>query len=143
MVETRTLSLKTRGHADMIDITQRVAAELRQSGIQDGIVVIFSPSSTSGLTTIEYESGALSDFKRLFDQIASEEQEYRHNLRWGDGNGYAHVRAALLKASLTVPFTEQRLLLGTWQQIIFVDFDNRPRQRRLILQIMGDPAAKA
>ena len=138
MVETRTLSFKTNGHTDMIDITQQVAAEVRKSSVASGIVVIFSPSSTSGLTTIEYESGALSDFKRLFDQIAPEEQAYRHNLRWGDGNGYAHVRAALLKAALTVPFTDRTLWLGTWQQILFVDFDNRPRQRRLVLQIMGD-----
>jgi secondary thiamine-phosphate synthase enzyme len=122
----------------MIDITDQVASIVVETGLQDGIVTIFCPSSTSGLTTIEYEPGALSDLKRLFEQIAPVNQEYQHNQRWHDGNGHSHLRAALLGASLTVPFTNASLTLGTWQQIIYVDFDNRPRSRELVLQLIGD-----
>ncbi|MGD9100725.1 MAG: secondary thiamine-phosphate synthase enzyme YjbQ, partial [Anaerolineae bacterium] len=109
-----------------------------ESGLSAGIVTIFTPSSTSGLTTIEYESGALSDLERLFDEIASPDRDYRHNLRWHDGNGHSHVRAALLGPGITVPFVDGRLKLGTWQQVIFIDFDNRARSRRLVVQIMGE-----
>jgi secondary thiamine-phosphate synthase enzyme len=122
----------------MIDITDQVASIVVETGLRDGIVTIFCPSSTSGLTTIEYEPGALSDLKRLFEQIAPVNQEYQHNQRWHDGNGHSHLRAALLGASLTVPFTNASLTLGTWQQIIYVDFDNRPRSRDLVLQLIGD-----
>jgi len=132
------IQLSTRGNADMIDITEQVGSQVVESGLSDGIVTIFCPSATSGLTTIEYESGCLSDLKRLFDQVAPPEQHYAHNARWGDGNGHSHVRAALLKASLTVPFVSGRLTLGTWQQIIYVDFDNRSRNRELIVQVMGE-----
>ena len=111
---------------------------MSESGIDDGIVTVFSPSATSAITTIEYESGCISDLKRLFDEIIPPNREYDHNLRWGDGNGHSHVRAALLKASLTVPFISGRLTLGTWQHIIFVDFDNRSRQRELLVQMMGE-----
>lgn len=132
------ISLKTRGNADMIDITDQVAAQVRKSGLSNGIVTIFCPSSTSALTTIEYEPGALNDLRRVFDEIADPKQYYQHNERWHDGNGHSHVRAALLKPSLTAPFIEGRLTLGTWQQIIYVDFDNRSRSRELIVQIMGE-----
>lgn len=138
MVVTRTIALNTRGNADMLDITEEVAREVLASGVTSGTATIFAPSATSGLTTTEYESGALADLKRLFDEIAPEDDNYRHNLRWGDGNGYSHVRAALLGPSLTVPFNESRLLLGTWQKITYIDFDNRPRQRELVLQVMGE-----
>lgn len=137
-VKTLTINLSTNGNADLVDITDDVANCLLESGLENGIVTIFCPSSTSGLTTIEYESGALSDLKRLFDQLAPPEQHYAHNARWGDGNGHSHVRAALLKASLTVPFVSRRLTLGTWQQIIYADFDNRPRRRELVVQVIGD-----
>jgi secondary thiamine-phosphate synthase enzyme len=137
-VNTLSIQLSTRGNADMIDITDQAQHRVAESGLKNGIVTIFCPSSTSGLTTIEYESGALSDLKRLFDQLAPPEQHYAHNAAWGDGNGHSHVRAALLKASLTVPFVNGRLTLGTWQQIIYVDFDIRPRRREIILQIMGE-----
>ncbi len=140
MVYTGTIHLSTRGHSDMHDITGDVQRIVAESGLTAGVVTVFSPSSTSGITTIEFESGALSDLKRLFDEIAPEDREYMHNLRWGDGNGYAHVRAALLGPSLTVPFAQGRLLLGTWQQITFIDFDNRPRQRRIIVQVVGERA---
>ena len=137
-VKTFSLSLGTRGNADIHDITDLVAGHVAQSGLKDGTVTVFCPSSTSALTTIEYESGALSDLKRLFDEIVPSNREYAHNARWDDGNGHSHVRAALLGASLTIPFVNGRLTLGTWQQIIYVDFDNKPRRRELILQIMGE-----
>lgn len=138
MVVTRYIGLQTRGSGDMLDITPQVAREVQASGVTSGIVTVFAPSATSGLTTIEYESGALADLKRVFDEVVPEDREYRHNLRWGDGNGHSHVRAALLGPSLTVPFAEGRLLLGTWQQVTYIDFDNRARRRELILQIIGD-----
>jgi secondary thiamine-phosphate synthase enzyme len=137
-VITSSISLRTDGNADMIDITLDVSQVVTESGLSDGIVTIFAPSSTSGITTMEYEPGCQQDLKRLFDQIAPPEQHYAHNARWGDGNGHSHLRAALLKASFTVPFVKGKLTLGTWQQIIFVDFDNHPRRRELIAQIMGE-----
>ncbi len=137
-VYTGRIHLATRGHSDMHDITARVQDIVTRSGLHSGVVTVFCPSSTSGVTTIEYESGALADLKRLFDEIAAEDRPYQHNLRWGDGNGHAHVRAALLGASLSIPFVEGRLMLGTWQQITFIDFDNRPRQREIIVQVVGE-----
>ncbi len=137
-VKNFSISLSTRGNADILDITEQVAALVRNSGLANGIVSLFSPSSTSALTTIEYEPGCLSDLRRLFDEIADPNREYAHDDAWHDGNGHAHLRAALLGPSLSVPFIGGTLTLGTWQQIIFVDFDNRPRQRRLIAQIMGE-----
>ncbi len=136
-VISASIELSTCGNADIQDITDEVSQLISESGLQDGTVTIFCPSSTSAVTTIEYESGAVSDLKRLFDQVVPPGQPYAHNARWGDGNGHSHVRAALLGPSLTVPFVNGSLTLGTWQQIIFLDFDNRPRQRQLILQIMG------
>ena len=137
-VKTSSISLSTRGHADIHDITDQVARSILQSGLKDGTVTIFCPSSTSALTTIEYESGALSDLRRLFDEIVPQDREYHHNERWHDGNGHSHVRAALLGPSLTIPFVDGQLTLGTWQQIIYLDFDNRPRQRKLVLQLIGE-----
>ncbi|MGQ9848779.1 MAG: secondary thiamine-phosphate synthase enzyme YjbQ, partial [Aggregatilineaceae bacterium] len=118
--------------------TDAVQTVVRESGLQAGIATVFCPSATSSVTTIEYESGAIHDLQRLFDQIAPPDQEYQHNRRWGDGNGHSHVRAALLGPSLTVPFVVGKLTLGTWQQIIFIDFDVRPRQRRLVVQMIGE-----
>jgi len=106
--------------------------------MKDGVVTIFTPSSTSGMTTIEYESGCLSDLRRLFDEIIDPERHFAHNARWGDGNGHSHVRAALIGASFTVPFVDKRLTLGTWQQIILIDFDNRSRRRELVVQMLGE-----
>jgi secondary thiamine-phosphate synthase enzyme len=136
--KTETINLNTQGNADIQDITGQISQVVEASGFQDGVVTIFTPSSTSGLTTIEYESGCLSDLRRLFDEIIDPARHYAHNARWGDGNGHSHVRAALLGASFSVPFVNRRLTLGTWQQIIFIDFDNRQRRRELILQIMGE-----
>ncbi len=138
MVVSKKLSLQTRGNGDTHDITGAVERAVRESGLASGTVTLFCPSSTTGLTTIEFEPGAVSDLKRLFDEIVPADREYRHNERWGDGNGHSHVRAALLGASLTVPFVGQKLMLGTWQQIIYVDFDTRPRSREIVLQIMGE-----
>ncbi len=138
MVKTDAIELQTRGHGDMLDITGEVAAAVRESGITSGVVTVFCPGSTSALTTIEYESGALADLQRLFDEIVPPDRDYAHNLRWGDGNGHSHVRAALLGPSLTVPFVDGELQLGTWQQITYCDFDNRSRSRRVVVQIMGE-----
>jgi secondary thiamine-phosphate synthase enzyme len=138
MIISDQLELSTKGNADMHDITGEVGRLVRSSGVRDGVVTIFAPSATSALTTIEYERGALADFRRLFNEIADPTRDYQHNLRWQDGNGHSHIRAALLGPSLTVPFIAGQLTLGTWQQIVFVDFDNRPRQRRLVVQIMGE-----
>jgi secondary thiamine-phosphate synthase enzyme len=138
VVVTETIELETCGHADMLDITGDVAAKVRESGVQSGIVTVFCPGSTSAVTTIEYESGALADLQRLFDEIVPADRDYAHNRRWGDGNGHSHVRAALLGPSLSVPVVGGELELGTWQQITFCDFDNRSRSRRLIVQIIGE-----
>ena len=137
-VKTFSLALNTRGDADIHDITDAIAQQVSRSGLKNGAVTVFCPSATSGLTTIEFESGALSDLQRLFDEIAPQNREYAHNARWHDGNGHSHIRAALLGPSLTIPFVNGELTLGTWQQVIYVDFDNRPRRRELVLQVIGD-----
>jgi secondary thiamine-phosphate synthase enzyme len=137
-VHTRTIQLNTRGNTDIQDITDLVSTIVAETGLVNGITTVFTPSSTSGLTTIEFESGCLSDLRRLLDEIIDPDRHYAHNARWGDGNGHSHVRAALIGASFTVPFANRKLLLGTWQQIIFLDFDNRSRKRELIVQIIGE-----
>ncbi|MFZ5810095.1 MAG: secondary thiamine-phosphate synthase enzyme YjbQ [Chloroflexota bacterium] len=137
-VKTMALQLSTRGNADIHDITEEVEDLVRQSGVSNGIVTVFCPSSTSAITTIEHESGCFSDLRRLFDQIVDPRQPYAHNSRWGDGNGHSHIRAALLGPSLTVPFVNTHLTLGTWQQIVFIDFDVHARRRELVVQILGE-----
>ena len=137
-VKTGSISINTRGDADIHDITNQIARHVTDSGFKDGTVTVFCPSATSALTTIEYESGALSDLRSLFEEIVPQNQEYAHNARWQDGNGHNHVCAALLGPSLTIPFVAFKLTLGTWQQVIYVDFDVHPRQRELVVQIMGE-----
>ena len=137
-VQTFAIRLNTRGDADIQDITAGVADVVRDSALKNGTVTVFCPSATSAVTTIEYESGCVSDLRRLFDEIVDPAREYAHNARWGDGNGHSHVRAALLGPSLTVPFVQGRLTLGTWQQIIYLDFDNRARRRELVVQVIGE-----
>jgi len=137
-VITQGLQIETNGDTDLIDITGKVARGVNESGLSSGTVTVFIPGSTAGVTTIEYEGGAIRDFQDAIERIAPKDIGYHHDARWGDGNGYSHVRAALQGASLTVPFASSRLLLGTWQQIIVVDFDNRPRSREIILQIIGE-----
>jgi len=138
MVVTESISFSTRGNGEVVDITQQVAGRVADTELSDGTVTIFSPSATSSLTTIEYESGVVFDLQTLFDRLVPQDIEYRHNLRWGDGNGHSHVRAALFGPSLTVPFVNKRLTLGTWQQIVFLDFDVRPHDRELVLQLIGE-----
>jgi secondary thiamine-phosphate synthase enzyme len=137
MIRSERIQLQTKGNGHIIDITDQIRRKLKDSGFESGILSLFSPSSTSGLTTIEYESGAVHDLQELFDRIVPPDLDYRHNLRWGDGNGHAHVRHALLGPSLTIPFVDGQMTLGTWQQIVFVDFDNRARARTVVVQILG------
>jgi secondary thiamine-phosphate synthase enzyme len=138
MIVSKKLSLKTNGHGDTIDLTPGVARALAETNLTSGIVTLFVVGSTAALTTIEYEDGAINDLGRAIERIAPREMEYEHHLRWGDDNGHSHVRAALLGPSLSVPFVGGHLTLGTWQQIILVDFDTRPRQREVVAQIIGE-----
>lgn len=137
-VKTGNISLSTRGDTDVHDITREVAHLVQQSELKSGAVTIFCPSSTSGLTTIEFEPGAVADLKRMFEELAPSNRDYAHNATWDDGNGHSHMRASLLGPSLTIPFIEKTLTLGTWQQIIYVDFDIRPRRRELVVQMVGE-----
>ncbi len=136
-IQTTSLSLKTKGFTDIIDITAELQKILNHSGFIEGNMLVFVPGSTAGLTTIEYENGLIEDIEAFFEKYIPSNAKYAHNERWHDGNGYAHVRAALLKPSLIIPFTNNQLTLGTWQQVTFIDFDNRPRQRKVIVQITG------
>jgi secondary thiamine-phosphate synthase enzyme len=131
------LSFKTSGDTDIIDITTHISRKVAESGFTDGQVLIFVPGSTAAVTTIEYESGVVRDFKEAIERLVPTGIPYRHDAKWGDGNGFAHVRAALLGPSLTVPLIENRLALGTWQQIVLVDFDNEPRDRKVLVSIAG------
>ena len=137
-VSTQRLHLKTKGHSQIIDITGQVAEALERSGLAHGLLNVFVPGSTGGVTTIEYEPGLLRDLPEAFEKLAPAGQPYHHDATWGDGNGYAHVRSALVGVSLTVPFSDGRMILGTWQQIVLVDFDNRPRSREVVVQILGE-----
>lgn len=130
--------IHTKGFCDIIDITDKVTALLNDSNLQKGNITVFINGATASVTTIEYEEGALQDLKDLFEKIIPQNEEYRHNLRWHDGNGFSHVRASLLGPSISVPFTDGNLLKGTWQQIILIDFDNRPRNREFIIQLIGE-----
>jgi len=138
MIVTEKINVKTKGECDIVDITSEVERKVSESGIESGTVTVFISGSTAGVTTIEYEPGVVSDFKATWDRIVPRDMQYKHDQRWGDGNGYSHVRASTLGPSLVVPFSNRALLLGTWQQIIVIDFDNRPRSREIILQIMGE-----
>ena len=138
MVITGKISLESQGECAILDITPQVAQQIAKAEINSGVVTLFVAGSTAGLTTIEFEPGLVSDFQSLWERIAPKNIPYSHDRRWGDGNGYSHVRASLLGASLVVPFNNQELTLGTWQQIVVVDFDNRPRSRQVIVQIMGE-----
>ena len=138
MVVTKKISLQSKGHCDIIDITPQVEQEIAEAEINNGTVTLFVAGSTAGISTIEFEPGLISDFQSMWERNVPKNISYNHDRRWGDGNGYSHVRASLLGASLVVPFNNKRLTLGTWQQIVLVDFDNRPRSRQIILQIMGE-----
>ena len=137
-VETKSFTIATQGNCDILDITPDVSRELGLADVSSGTATVFVAGSTCAITTIEYERGVLSDLKDAFERMVPEAMHYAHNARWGDGNGHSHVRASVLGPSLTVPFSEGNPLLGTWQQIVLVDFDNRPRTRRVIVQIIGE-----
>lgn len=138
MVKTVSFVVSTKGICDLKEITRQVAEAINDSGMTDGIVTIFIAGATAGVTTIEFEPGAVRDFQDFMERSIPSDGVYRHNERWGDGNGFSHVRAASLGPSLTVPFRGRELLLGTWQQIVVADFDNVPRERKIILQILGE-----
>jgi secondary thiamine-phosphate synthase enzyme len=137
-VVTKTLKLATQGESDVRDLTEDVADAVRGSGVKDGTVTVFVPGSTAGVTTIEFEDGVVRDLCDAIERAAPKHIPYAHDARWGDMNGYSHVRASLLGPSLAVPFRGGKLLLGRWQQIVFIDFDNRPRKREVVLQIVGE-----
>jgi secondary thiamine-phosphate synthase enzyme len=136
-VETKELHFDTQGEVEIVDITEKVNRELRASDIEAGIVTIFVPGATGAVTTIEYEPGLLEDLPTALERLFPKGIAYEHEYRWHDGNGHSHVRASFLGPSLTVPFKDKTLLLGTWQQIVFIELDNKRRSRRIILQILG------
>jgi secondary thiamine-phosphate synthase enzyme len=138
MVVTKRIGLESKGNCDIIDITRQVIRQVAETSIKSGTVTLFISGSTAGIATIEFEPGLVADFKGMWERIVPQDINYEHDRRWGDGNGYSHVRASLLGASLVIPFTDKRLALGTWQQIVMVDFDNRPRSRQIEVQIMGE-----
>jgi secondary thiamine-phosphate synthase enzyme len=137
-VVTGSINLSTKGHTDIFDITHDVVRLVQQSGLRSGTVTVFCPSSTSGVTTVEFEPGAVADLKRMFEELVPSNRDYAHNATWHDGNGFSHMRAALLGASLTIPFVEKTLTLGTWQQVVYLDFDTGPRRRELVVQMVGE-----
>jgi secondary thiamine-phosphate synthase enzyme len=138
MIVTRNFRIQTKGNSDVIDITREVERALAESKLVSGTVTVFVTHSTVGITTIENEPGLVNDFKNLWERLVPESERYQHDSGSIEGNGHSHVRASLLGASLVVPFQERRLLLGTWQQIVLIDFDNRPRSRNIVLQVMGE-----
>lgn len=137
-VRTETIELSTRGNTAIHDLTATVQATVRGSGLSDGIATVFCPGSTGGITTIEFEPGLVDDVQAAMERLVPRDLRYRHNELNHDDNGHSHVRAGLVGPSLTVPFQAGRLTLGTWQQIVFLDFDSGPRQRRLVVQVMGE-----
>ena len=138
MVTTRTQEISTKGQGDAHDVTRAVAQAITEFGIRAGIVTVFVVGSTAGVTTIEFESGAIHDLNGVFEELAPRDGEYQHHLRWGDDNGSSHVRSALLGPSVTIPFRDGELMLGQWQQIAVLEFDTRPRRRDIVIQIIGD-----
>jgi len=138
MIVTEKIGLESNGNCDIIDITPEVQQRLAETNIKDGTVTLFISGSTAGITTIEFEPGLISDFKSMWERNVPRDLTYEHDRAWGDGNGHSHVRASLLGASLVIPFSDRRLTLGTWQQIVVVDFDNRARSRQIVVQIMGE-----
>jgi secondary thiamine-phosphate synthase enzyme len=138
MVATQNFQISTNGQGDVRDVTRQVADAVSRSGMRSGIVTVFAVGSTAGMTTIEFEAGAIEDLNAVFEQLAPREGEYRHHLRWGDDNGSSHVRAAIVGPSLTVPVVDGAMVLGTWQQIVLLEFDTRARSREVVVQIIGE-----
>lgn len=137
-IVTKIIEFRTKGADDILDITEKIQHELQTSGVLNGIVNIFVQGSTGAVATIEYEPGLIKDLPEFYEKIIPRSKKYSHDNTWGDANGYAHLRATLQGASITIPFSKRKLLLGTWQQVVFLEFDNRPRQRSLILQFVGE-----
>jgi secondary thiamine-phosphate synthase enzyme len=137
-IVTSRLSEKTRGFCDVIDITPRVQREVERAGVRQGLVTLFVAGSTASITTIEHEPGLVRDLGECLERLVPSDRRYHHDERWGDDNGFSHVRASLLGPSLQVPVEKGQLTLGTWQQIVLLDFDNRPRQREIVVQILGE-----
>ncbi len=135
---TKSIKIQSKGESDIIDLNDMISEKITESGISNGIVTVFVAGSTGALTTIEYEPGLLKDFPDMLSRIAPNEINYEHEERWHDGNGRSHVKASLIGPSLTIPFKDGSLLLGTWQQIVFVELDTRGRSRNIILQIIGE-----
>ena len=138
MVATQNFQISTNGQGDVRDVTRQVGDAVSRSGMRSGIVTVFVVGSTAGMTTIEFEAGAIEDLNAVFEELAPRESEYRHHLRWGDDNGSSHVRAAIVGPSLTVPFVDGATVLGTWQQIVLLEFDTRARSRQVVVQIVGE-----
>ena len=136
--EVTEISIKTTAKTDILDLTPKVREVMKRSNVRNGTVTLFTPGSTAALTTIEYERGVIDDLKKAIERMAPEDLYYEHNERWGDGNGYSHVRSALVGPSLHIPMIDGKLTLGTWQQIVLLDFDNRPRKRKIIIQMLGE-----
>jgi secondary thiamine-phosphate synthase enzyme len=134
-VQNNQIFVRTTGKTDIVDLTSQISREVKKSSVVNGTVTVFVPGSTAAITTIEFESGVINDLRKAIDRMAPEDIYYEHNERWGDGNGYAHVRAAMIGPSLHIPIVEGKMTLGTWQQIVLLDFDNRPRSRRIVVQI--------
>jgi len=137
-IKTETISLSTQGFTDMVDLTGRLEKLVKTAKMTEGQMTVFIPGSTGGVTTIEYEPGLQQDLPEMLEKIAPMNAPYLHNETWHDGNGASHLRSALIGPSLTIPFTKARLTLGTWQQVILLDFDNRPRDRTVIVQLIGE-----
>ncbi len=135
---THTIKLTSSGENDIIDITTEADQVIRASRLRDGIVTIFVSGSTAAVTTIEYEPGLMKDFPKMLDRLVPSHIEYEHNNTWHDGNGHSHIRASLIGPSLTIPFKDRALMLGTWQQIALIEMDTRPRERNVILQVIGE-----
>ena len=137
-VSSKTITLKSKGENDIVDITGQIAEAIQTGDFQNGVVTVFVVGSTAAITTIEYERGLCNDFPSMLNRVAPNSIEYAHDNTWHDGNGHSHVRASLIGPSLVVPFNEKELMLGTWQQIVLVEMDVRPRERPIVLQIMGE-----
>lgn len=138
-VVTKSFKIKTKGNTDILDITPNVRKTVNDTEIKNGMANVFVPGSTAGITTIEYEPGLKKDLPAAFERIAPQNIEYAHHQTWGDWNGHSHVRSAFVGTSFTVPFVRGELILGTWQQIVLIDFDTHPRDREIIVQVMGEP----
>jgi secondary thiamine-phosphate synthase enzyme len=138
MVRGGVVPVSTRGFCDVVDVTAQVERVVAESGVKDGIVCVANPGSTAGITTLEFEPGAVADLKEAMERLAPQARRYRHDDTWGDGNGFAHLRSALVGASRSFPVRDGRVVLGTWQQIVLLDFDNRPRERELVVTVVGE-----